>query len=73
MKNITFFYLLSSLLFSQKNIIDNNNLKQGYWELYYPKTENIICILIHFIHLYRDNITIGIILYSISCVVVVGF
>ena len=42
MKNFIFFFLLSLFIFSQKNIIDDNNLKQGYWELYFPRTDEVI-------------------------------
>ena len=42
MKNFIFFFLLSASMFSQKNIIDDNNLKQGYWELYFPRNEGVI-------------------------------
>ena len=42
MKNFIFFFLLSLFIFFSKNIIDDNNLKQGYWELYFPRTDEVI-------------------------------
>ena len=37
-----FLFFTKSFYFFQKNIIDNNNLKQGYWELYFPRTDKVL-------------------------------
>ena len=42
MKYLMLFFLLSFSLFSQKNIIDKNDFKQGYWELYFPRTDSLV-------------------------------
>ena len=43
MNNLLLFFLLTiSLVYSQKNMIDSNGLKQGYWELHFPKTDSLV-------------------------------